>query len=138
MFFSKQKKYEKELKKQKRQQIYDRVYAIHEKAIFLCYIEDAYLEKYEGKSFMKLEGVVAKGTGTLEDTYLLFDCEGRQKAAIEMEELFCGKNSVTQLEGGDKKVALYPKQQDISYRAGDIICMFQTGEKNQVQKEREE
>lgn len=122
MLFNKENRHKKELEKQRRKEKYDKVYALHEKADFLCYINDAYLEKYNGKEFMKLEGIVAKGTGCLEDTFLLFDCEGRKKGVITMEELFCGNDSVKQLEGGDKRVALYPREQEIPYRAGDILC----------------
>lgn len=122
MIFNKENRHRKEIQRQKRKEKYDKVYALHEQADFLCYINDAYLEKYKGKEFMKLEGIVAKGTGCLDDTFLLFDCEGRQKAVITMEELFCGQESVKQLESGDKRVALYPKEQEIPYRAGDILC----------------
>lgn len=127
MIFNKENRHRKEIQRQKRKEKYDKVYALHEQADFLCYINDAYLEKYKGKEFMKLEGIVAKGTGCLDDTFLLFDCEGRQKAVITMEELFCGQESVKQLEGGDKRVALYPKEQEIPYRAGDILCKLNAG-----------
>lgn len=117
-----EKKKKKQQEKAKRKQIYDRVYAIHNESEFLCYINDAYLEKYNGKEYVKLEGVVAKGTGKVEDTYILFDCNGKHKAEITMEELYLGNNSVEQLEGGDKRVALYPREQNVAYRAGDILC----------------
>lgn len=122
MFFDKENRQKKKIQKQKRKEKYDKVYALHEKAAFLCYINDAYPEKYDGVVSMKLEGVVAKGTGQLEDVFLLFDCEGRKKAVITMEELYCGNNSVNQLEGGDKRVALYPREQEVPYCAGDILC----------------
>ena len=125
MFLNKDNRQKKKIQKQKRKEKYDKVYALHEKAVFLCYIDDAYPEKYDGMMSMKLEGVVAKGTGRLEDTFLLFDCEGRKKAVITMEELYCGSNSVKQLEGGDKRVALYPKEQEVSYSAGDILCKLE-------------
>ena len=105
-----------------RKQIYDRVYELHQQADFLCYINDAYPEKYNGSTYIKLEGIVAKGTGKLEDTYLLFDCNGRQKAEITMEELYLENNSVKQLQGGDKRAALYPREQEVNYQAGDILC----------------
>ena len=124
MFSKWLKSEKKDSEKQRRKEIYDRVYMLHEKATFLCYIEDAYLEKYEGKQYMKLEGTVAKGVGTVEDVFLLFNCNGRKKAEVTMEELFCGTNSVKQLEGGDKRVALYPKEQELPYQAGDMLCKF--------------
>ena len=122
MFRMKSNRMSKKEEKEKRQKIYDRVYALHEQAEFLCYINDAYKEEYQGKYLMKLEGLVAKGVGRVEDTYSLYDCEGRKKAEITMDELYLGMNSVEQLEGGDKRVALYPKEQDIPYKAGDILC----------------
>lgn len=122
MFFDKEKQRKRCMKQERKKKVYERVYALHEQADFLCYINEAYMEEYEGKSFVKLEGLVAAGTGGLEDIFLLFDCEGRQKGQITMEELYLGNNSVKQLEGGDKRVALYPKEQDIPYQAGDILC----------------
>lgn len=122
MFGMKSNRMSKKEEKEKRQKIYDRVYALHEQAEFLCYINDAYKEEYQGKYLMKLEGLVAKGVGRVEDTYYLYDCEGRKKAEITMDELYLGMNSVEQLEGGDKRAALYPKEQDIPYKAGDILC----------------
>lgn len=128
MFYDKAYRQKKKVEKQKRQEKYAKVYALHEKAVFLCYINDAYPEKYDGVVSMKLEGVVAKGVGQLEDSFLLFDCEGRKKAVITMEELYCGNNSVNQLEGGDKRVALYPREQGVPYCAGDILCKLKNEE----------
>lgn len=108
--------------KEHRKKAYERVYFLHEKAEFLCYINDAYMEKFDGAESVKLEGIVAKGIGKLEDVYLLYDCEGNKKAEVTMEELYLGNNLVEQLEGGDKRAALYPKEQDITYQAGDILC----------------
>ncbi len=125
MFFDKEYRHKKKIEKQKRKEKYAKVYALHEKAAFLCYINDAYPEKYNGVVSIKLEGVVVKGTGQLEDTFLLFDCEGRKKAVITMEELYCGSNSVNRLEGGDKRVALYPREQEVAYCAGDILCKLE-------------
>lgn len=122
MIFNKENRHRKEIQRQKRKEKYDKVYALHEQADFLCYINDAYLEEYKGGRFVKLEGLVAAGTGSLEDTFWLFDCEGRQKGQVTMDELYLGTDSVKQLTGGDKKVALYPKEQDIPYQAGDILC----------------
>ncbi len=115
-------KVEHEKEKEHRKKAYERVYSLHEKAEFLCYINDAYMEKFDGTESVKLEGMVAKGIGKLEDVYLLYDCEGNKKAEVTMEELYLGNNPVKQLEGGDKRVALYPKEQNIVYQAGDILC----------------
>lgn len=125
MFWSRESRKKNKIKKEQRKKVYDRVYSLHEKAEFLFYINDAYVEEYDGKVSVKLEGIVAKGMGCLEDTFLLFDCKGRQKAAITMEEMYCGSDCVKQLEGGDKRVALYPKEQDILYRAGDMLCKLE-------------
>lgn len=136
MFWNKEKQKRKDEEKKRRKEAYSKVYSLHENAEFLCYINDAYPEKYNGKVSIKLEGVVAKGTGCLEDTFLLFDCNGRQKAVITMEELYCGSNSVSQLEGGDKRVALYPNEQEVDYRAGDMLCKLstETSSKNKVKR----
>lgn len=122
MFGMNAKSIHKKEEKEKRQKIYDSVYALHEQADFLCYINDAYKEEYQGEYLMKLEGLVAKGIGRVGDIFCLYDCEGRKKADITMDELYLGMNSVEQLEGGDKRVALYPKEQDVPYKAGDILC----------------
>ena len=114
----------KRIKKDKRKENYDRVYQLHEQAEFLCYINEAYLEEYKGKNYIKLEGLVAKGTGRVTDIFELFDCNGRKKSEITMEELYLGQNPVEQLTGGDKRVALYPKEQDVAYKAGDILCIM--------------
>lgn len=126
MFENKQKQKRNKEEKKRREEAYSSVYFLHENAEFLCYINDAYTETYNGRVSIKLEGIVAKGTGCLEDTFLLFDCNGRQKAAITMEDLYCGSNRVNQLEGGDKRVALYPNEQEVDYRAGDILCKLST------------
>ncbi|MDE5863765.1 MAG: hypothetical protein K2H34_05410, partial [Lachnospiraceae bacterium] len=63
------RKLKKQQDRERRKQIYDRVYELHQQADFLCYINDAYPEKYNGSTYIKLEGIVAKGTGKLEDTY---------------------------------------------------------------------
>lgn len=119
MFFNREKK---QRESERRKRAYDRVYALHEQADFLCYVNDAYQEEYKGKSYIKLEGLVAKGIGRVEDVFFLFDCTGKKKGRITMEELYLGTNSVEQLEGGDKKVALYPREQNLDYQAGDILC----------------
>ncbi|MDO5154778.1 MAG: hypothetical protein Q4D51_02330 [Eubacteriales bacterium] len=106
---------------EKKQQNYQRVYELHENAKFLCYIDDVYLEPYQGASCVKLEGVVAFGTGTVDDQYILCNCNGVKKADITMQELYVGNDSVQCLEGGDKRVALYPNEQDIAYKAGDLL-----------------
>lgn len=117
-----QKREKKRRIKQRRQENYDRVYALHEQAEFLCYINDVYPETYQGKTSVKLEGLVVKGVGNVEDTYLLYSCNGEKKAEITMEELYLGSNKVECLEGGDKRVALYPNEQDVSYKPGDVLC----------------
>ncbi len=122
MFLNQTRKLKKQQDRERRKQIYDRVYELHQQADFLCYINDAYPEQYNDDTYIKLEGIVAKGTGKLEDTYLLFDCNGRQKAEITMEELYLENNSVKQLQGGDKRAALYPREQEVNYQAGDILC----------------
>lgn len=111
-------------KKDKNKQIenYDRVYALHEQAEFLCYINEAYKEPYEGSHCVKLEGIVAKGTGSCTDFFELYDCNGRYKGRITLVELYLGTNRVDAIHGGDKPVAIYPVEQDITYRAGDILC----------------
>ena len=122
MFLGKTAKQNRKLEKVHRKEIYSRVYDLHEKAEFLCYINEAYMERYNGRESIKLEGIVVKGVGKLQDTFWLYNCEGTKKADITMEELYLENNSVKQLEGGDKRVALYPREQEIPYRAGDILC----------------
>lgn len=124
------KKDKKTIERRKRQEQYDRVYALHEQAEFLCYINDVYMESYQGTETVKLEGLVAKGKGYVEDTYFLYSCNGQKKAEITMEELYFGNNKVECLEGGDKRVALYPKEQDVQYKAGDILCKLK--EENRI------
>lgn len=116
------RKEQKQERQKKRQENYDRVYELHAQAAFLCYINDVYMEPYKGDSFVKLEGVVARGTGRVTDVYRLYDCNGRYKAEVHMEELYLGQNAVESLQGGDKRIALYPKEQDIAYQAGDLLC----------------
>lgn len=117
--FGKQNKEKHNLKKV----AYDRVLQLHNRANFLCYINDAYLETYQGKECVKLEGVVAVGTGKVTDRYHLYDCNGCFKAEVTMDELYLGNNKVESLCGGDKKVALYPVEQDVPYIAGDLLCI---------------
>lgn len=119
MFFDKEKRNKE---KERKKKAYARVYSLHERADFLCYINDVYFEKFDGRVSVKLEGLVAKGIGRLSDVYSLYDCEGKHKAEVTMEELYLGNHPVEQLEGGDKKVALYPKEQALPYQAGDILC----------------
>ena len=123
-----QRKEQRMQEKQRRKERYDRVYALHLQAEFICYINDVYMEKYQGADFVKLEGLVAKGTGTTEDVYQLFNCNGTKKADVTMEELYLGTGKVEKLEGGDKRAALYPKEQDVTYKAGDILCKLKEEE----------
>lgn len=101
---------------------YDRVYQLHLDAEFLCYIEDAYIEREPERSSMKLEGIVVKGIGKKEDLFGLYNCNGIQKAVVRMEEFYSGKDKVDVLYAEDKKVALYPIEQDVPYKAGDFLC----------------
>lgn len=122
MFFDKKSKEIKKKRKEYQKKIYQRVYELHQEAEFLCYINDAYLETDQNEKYMKLEGIVATGIGRIEDTFLLYDCDGNQKGIVKMLEFYLGNQSVSQLEGGDQKVALYPEEQGLPYKAGDILC----------------
>ena len=119
----------KRLQKQRRHENYNPVYTLLEQAEFLCYINDVYPETYQGKVSVKLEGLVAKGIGNVKDTYLLYSCNGEKKAEITMEELYLGSNKVECLEGGDKRVALYPNEQNVHYKSGDILCKLKPTDK---------
>lgn len=112
-------------KNEKKEKQYARVYELHEKSTFLCYIDDVYQEAYEGRSCVKLEGVVALGIGTVEDTYVLYSCTGKKKAEITVDEFYIKNDSVKQLEAGDKRVAIYPKDQDVAFCAGDMLCKLE-------------
>ena len=81
------------------------------------------MENYNGKEYMKLLGSVAIGKGGVSDCYQLYDCNGRKKGTITMEELYVGANKVDELYAGDEPVALYPKEQDETYIAGDILVI---------------
>ncbi len=118
----------KKKKKIEQNENYQRVYRLHEQAEFLCYINESYLESYKGNEYRKLEGIVAKGTGQVGECYELYDCNGRKKATVSMEEFYVGQNLVEQLAGGDKHVALYPREQDVNYVAGDILCKIKNQE----------
>ncbi len=109
---------------ERRKKAYDRVYKLHQKATFLFYVNDAYIERYEGTDYVKLEGEVAKGKGRRKDSFELYDCEGRKKAGITMEEMYCGTDSVEEIEEDNRRIALYPREQDVPYQAGDMICKF--------------
>lgn len=122
MFWNRKDRVQKRLAKQKRKEQYDRVYKLHEEATFLCYIDDVYTETFEGKMCIKLIGSMAIGEGTVQDHYGLYSCEGRLKATIEIDEFYVGADSVNKLESSDKTVAIYPKQQDVKYMAGDMLC----------------
>lgn len=124
MFLNKRKRQFRKLERMHRKEVNDRVYYLHKKAEFLCYIDEAFLEQYNSKESVKLEGFVAKGIGKLEDIFFLYDCDGNKKAEIMIEELYLGNNSVEQLESGDERVAIYPKDQKAAYRAGDLLCKF--------------
>lgn len=108
-------------RKGKQNRNYQRVYELHERAGFLFYVDDAYMEPYEGNSFIKLEGVVAFGKGFVSDSYVLCDCKGKEKAIVTIQDFYVGNQPVNCLEGGDKRVAIYPKEQDVSYCAGDYL-----------------
>ena len=123
LFFKKDKE-----KSNKKKEAYERVYRLHEEASFLFYIDDVYFEKYNGKDCVKLEGTMAKGSGTVEDTFYLYSCQGRKKATITIDEFYIENNKVEQLEAGDKRIAVYPKEQDINYKAGDMLCKLKSDE----------
>lgn len=122
MFWNRNDREQKRLAKKKRKENYDRVYKLHEDAKFLCYIDDAYTEEFEGKVCIKLIGSMASGEGTVQEQYSLYSCEGRWKAEIDIDEFYVGADSVDKLESSDKAVAIYPKQQDVKYMVGDVLC----------------
>lgn len=122
MFWNRKDREQKRLAKIKRKENYDRVYKLHEEAEFLCYIDDAYTEEFEGKMCIKLMGSMASGEGTVHEQYSLYSCEGRLKAEIDIDEFYVGADSVDKLESSDETVAIYPKQQDVKYMVGDMLC----------------
>jgi len=122
MFKKRDAREKKKLDKLKKQEAYDRVYQLHQQAQFLCYIDEAYMEEYNGELVMKLEGCMASGAGTVHEKYGLYNCYGRWKADIDIDEFYVGQDRVEKLEGADKRIAIYPQQQDIRYKAGDILC----------------
>lgn len=122
MFWNREEREKKKIAKQKRKEAYDRVYQLHQNSSFLCYIDNAYLEEYQGKQYVKLSGSMALGEGSVSEQYKLYDCTGRFKAEINVEEFYVGNDSVQTIVADDKDVAIYPKQQDISYKAGDLLC----------------
>ena len=122
MFWNDAKRQKKMLAKQKKKEAYDRVLQLHKQAEFLFYIDDAYLEEYEGNQCVKLEGAIASGEGLVKERYSLYDCEGRLKAEVEIDEFYVGAESVEKLVADDKNVVIYPKHQKVVYRAGDILC----------------
>ncbi len=122
MFWNRENREKKKLAKMKRQEAYDRVYKLHQDATFLCYIDEVCEEEYQGEQCIKLVGSMAIGEGTVEEQYSLYSCEGRWKATVDIDEFYIGADSVEKLESSDKVVAVYPKQRDISFKAGDILC----------------
>ena len=122
MFWNRKDREQKKLAKQKQKEQYARVYKLHEEAEFLCYIDEVYTEMFEGKMCIKLIGSMASGEGTVHEHYSLYSCEGRLKADVDIDEFYVGADSVDKLESSDKTVAVYPKQQDVKYMAGDMLC----------------
>lgn len=122
MFWKRLDREKKKIEKAKKKEAYDRVLALHQNAQFLCYIDEVYTEEYNGVPVMKLEGIVALGKGTIHEKYSLYDCKGRLKTEIEIEEFYIGGDSVEELIAEDKKIAIYPKQQCENCCAGDVLC----------------
>lgn len=122
MFWNRADKEKKQLEKQRRKEDFDRVYKLHQNAQFLCYVNEAYTEEYNGDTVIKLEGCMASGEGTVHEKYGLYDCKGRLKAELDIDEFYVGTDSVTKLVADDKKVAIYPKQQNVNCKAGDLLC----------------
>lgn len=122
MFWNREDREKKKLAKLKRQEAYDRVYKLHQEANFLCYIDEVYEEEYHGEMCIKLVGSMAAGEGTIDEQYALYSCEGRWKATVDIDEFYIGADSVEKLESSDKEVAIYPKQKEISFRVGDMLC----------------
>ncbi len=122
MFWKRLDREKKKIEKAKKKEAYDRVLSLHQNAQFLCYIDDAYTEEYNGVPVMKLEGFVTLGKGTIHEKYGLYDCKGRLKTDLEIEEFYIGGDSVEELVAEDRKIAIYPKQQHENYQAGDLLC----------------
>ena len=122
MFWSREEKEKKKLAKLKRQEAYDRVYKLHQEAEFICYIDEICEEEYQGELCVKLVGNIAMGEGTVQEQYSLYSCEGRWKGTVDIEEFYVGADKVNQLDGSDKQVAIYPKQRELAFKAGDILC----------------
>lgn len=122
MFWSRETQEKKKLAKQRRQEDYDRVYKLHKEAKFLCYIDEVCAEEYEGKMYKKLIGTMASGAGTVSEQYMLYSSRGRLKGMVDVEEFYIGADAVEKLECFDKTVVVYPRQQDLEYQSGDILC----------------
>lgn len=125
MFWNRKDREKKELAGMKKKKEYEKVYWLHQQASFLCYIDDVYTEEYGGSVCIKLEGTMASGEGMISDKFVLYDCRGRRKAAIEIDEFYVGADSVEKLDSSDDKIVIYPKQQEISYKTGDILCKLE-------------
>lgn len=124
MFWKREEKEKRKLARERKKATYDRVRKLHQEADFLCYIDEVSLEEYEGTTYVKLIGSMAVGEGTIHEKYLLYSCEGREKAKLDIDEFYVGADSVEKLESGDQTVAIYPKQVKGDFRAGDILCKF--------------
>ncbi len=122
MFWNRKHNERKQLEKEKRKQTYERVLQLHENATFLFYVDDVIYESYQGEQCVKLVGTAAIGSATLEDMYVLYNYAGIKKADIQVEEFYEGADAVNTLIAQEKTVAIYPKQREISYKAGDILC----------------
>lgn len=122
VFWKQKNSQSKRQQKEKRKQVYERVLQLHKHAAFLFYVDDVILELYHGQECVKLVGTVAIGNATLDQSYELYSCTGIKKADIEVEEFYVGADAVKILMAGDKTVAIYPRQSEVSYKAGDVLC----------------
>ena len=122
MFWNRSDREKKKLERAKRKEAYDRVLQLHQNTQFLCYINEVYKEEYNGNQVIKLEGCMAAGEGTIHEKYGLYDCKGRLKKELDIDEFYVGGDSLEKLTAYDQKVAIYPKQQNVNYQAGDMLC----------------
>lgn len=122
VFWNRKSNERRQLEKEKRRQTYERVLQLHKRASFLFYIDEVILESYVGKDCVKLVGNVATGSATVGEQFELYSCNGMKKADVHAEEFYVGADRVDALVAEEKTVAVYPIQNDIPYKAGDILC----------------
>lgn len=99
----------------------ERVMELHNNAVFLMYIDDAYIKKPYGQV---VEGIVAIGKTEINREFFIYSCEGEYVTSIKIKDAYIKNDQVYVLEAGNENISLYPEEKNDRLIAGQIMVIL--------------